>query len=95
MGKTTRHELSLIEKGMVIVLLWFFAKSLLLVSLQDALGRPLKPSFSRLQNAAMSLELGDPKILLNANGGLSGERLRVTESLFESNYVTSLHLMCR
>ena len=63
MGKTTRRELSPIKKGMVIAFFWFFAKSLLLVSLQAALGQPLKTSFSRLQNAVISrtsLNLGDP-----------------------------------
>ena len=97
MGKTTRRELSQVEKGMVIALFGSFAKSLLLVLLQAALGRPLKTSSSRLQNAVMSttsLDLGDPKNLPNANGGTSGKRLSAIKSLPESNYVTSVHLMC-
>ena len=98
MGKTTRRELSPVEKGMIIPLFWFFfAKSLLLVSLQATLGQPLKASFSGLQNVVISrtsLDLGDPKNLPNANGGTSGERLSAIESLPESNYVMSVHLMC-
>ena len=95
MDKNTRRELSVVEKGMVIALFLFFAR---LVSLQAALGRLLKTSFSRPQNAVMSrtsLDLEGPRSLANANGGPSGERLSVYESLPESNCVMSVHLMCR
>ena len=64
----------------------------MLVSLQAALGRPLKASFSRLQSAVMSrtsLDLGDPKNIPYANGGLSGEP-SVIKRLPE-NYVMSVH----
>ena len=98
MGKTTRRELSPIEKGMIIAFFWVFsAKSLLLVSLQAALGQPLKTSFSGLQNAVISrtsLDLGDPKNSPNVNSGISGKRLSIIESLPKSNYVTSMYLMC-
>ena len=76
MGKTIRRELSPVEKGMIIPLFGFFAKSLLFVSLQAALGQPLKASFSGLQNVVISrtsLDLGDPKNLPNVNSGTSGE----------------------
>ena len=77
MGKTTRREVSPVEKGMIIAFFFgFFAKFLLLVSLQVALGQPLKASFSGLQNAVISrasLDLGNPKNLPNANGSTSGE----------------------
>ena len=76
----------------------YFANSLLLVSLQAALGRPLKTSFRRRQNAVMSttsLDLGDPRNLPNVHVSTSSERLSVIISLPESNYVTSVHLMCR
>ena len=91
-------ELSQVEKGMIVALFWFvFAKSLLLVLSQAALGRPSKTSSSGLQNAVTSttsLDLGDPRNLPNTNGGTSGERLSAIESLPESNYATSVLLMC-
>ena len=84
LGKTACRELSQVEMGMIIALFWFFAKSLLLVLLQTALGQLLKTSSSGLQNvvtSTTSLDLGDPKNLPNTNGGTSGERLSAIESL--------------
>ena len=50
-----------------------------------SIGQSLETAFSRLQNAAISL---DPKNLPNANGGISGERLSVVESLPKYNCVS-------
>ena len=64
------------QEGYGNALFVLFAKSLLLVSSQAALGRPLKTSFSGLQNAVTSttsLDLGDPNNLPDASGGTSGE----------------------
>ena len=97
MGKTTCRELSPVEKDMIIAFFGFFCKISMLVSLQAALGQPLKASFNGLQNVVISRtsqDLGDPKNLPNANGGTLGERLSTTKSLPESNYMMSVRLMC-
>ena len=81
---------------MIIALFYIFRK-ISIISLIT--GRPwstAKTSSSGLQNAVTSttpLDVGDPKNILNVNGGISGERLSAIESLPESNYVTSVHLI--
>ena len=76
MGKTTRRELSLVEKGMVIAFFWGFRKTSIVSLITGCLWSTIKASFSGLQNVVISrtsLDLGDPKNLPNANSGTSGE----------------------
>ena len=93
MGKNTRRELSLVEKGTVISLCWFFRK-IFIVSLIT--GRPWSTVKNILQQAAGRGNVGnlprcgDPKNPPNA-GYLSNDESR---KLTESNYVTSVHLVC-
>ena len=97
MGKTTRRELSPIEKGMIIAFFWFFRK-ISIVSLTTGCPwstvKKLPSAGYRTVILRTSLDLGDPKNSPNANSSISGGRLSIIESLLESNYVMSVHLMC-
>ena len=99
MGKTTCRELSPIEKGMAIAFFWFFTRKISIV--RFITGRPWSTVKNFLQRATERGHIenlprsGRSEKLINANGSISGEQLSVIESLPESNYVTSVHLMCR
>ena len=97
MGKTTHHELSQVEKGMIIALFWFFRK-ISIISLIT--GRPWSTVKNFLQRATERGHVDNlprswrPEKLTKRECGTSGERLSPIESLPESNYMTSVHLMC-